>query len=126
MNQVDESEGEKNTMLQKVMIAIVMMICLSLTACVRQPGGISPSNIPITQDGYRTLGKVEVSDCKINLFGLIPISSANYLWDAVDEAQRQIPGTDGLVNITVDRVSKYFILWSQTCTEVRATAVRLK
>jgi hypothetical protein len=28
-----------------------------------------------------------------------------------------------LVNITVDSDSKYFILWSQLCTELRAMAV---
>jgi len=30
------------------------------------------------------------------------------------------------VNISVDRVSKFFLLWCQTCTEVRATAVSLR
>lgn len=45
--------------------------------------------------------------------------------DAMREALRKESNADALINITVDRVSKYFILWSQTCTEVRATAVRI-
>jgi len=41
------------------------------------------------------------------------------------EALRKESNADALINITVDRVSKYFILRSQTCTEVRAMAVRI-
>jgi len=45
--------------------------------------------------------------------------------DAMREALRKESNADALINITVDRVSKYFILRSQTCTEVRAMAVRI-
>jgi hypothetical protein len=113
-------------MFQKTTILLALLSCLSMMACARSPGGVSASNVPVAQDGYRTLGKVAVSDCKVNLLMVLPISGSNYLWNAVEEAMREIPGTDALVNITVDRVTKVFILWSQRCTEVRDTAVRFK
>lgn len=97
-----------------------------LTGCVRSPGGVASSNIPLSQDGYTVLGLVAASDCKVNLFGVIPVSGGNHVADAMNKALGQIPGADALVNISVDRVSKFFILWLQTCTEVRATAVNVK
>jgi hypothetical protein len=57
---------------------------------------------------------------------LIPISGSNYIEDAERNAIRKIPGAHALIDISVDRVSKYFILWGQVCTEVHATAVALK
>jgi hypothetical protein len=57
------------------------------------------------------------------LLGCIPISGGNQLSDALDEAQGDRAGADALIDITVEAVSKYFILWSHGCTVVRATAV---
>ena len=87
------------------------------------PGGVAPSNIPLAPGGYTILGPVAASDCKVNLLGLIPISGGNNLSGAMAEALGDQPGTDALVNITAEANSKYFILWSQLCTEIRATAV---
>lgn len=106
--------------------ALLSCLAIALAGCVRSPGGVAPSNIPLSQDGYSMLGPVAASDCKVNLFGVIPVSGGNQVADAMTRAQSKIPGADALVNISIDRVSKYFILWSQTCTEVRATAVNLK
>ena len=111
--------------MKRLLLAALIFCLLGATACVRTPGGVAPSNIPLSPGGYTELGPVEAQDCKINLLGIIPISSSNYLYDAVDEAMQERSGTDALVNITVDRVFKFFILWSEACTEVRATAVRL-
>jgi hypothetical protein len=63
------------------------------------------------------------ADCEYNLLGFIPISGGNQLSDALDEAQGDRAGADALIDITVEAVSKYFILWSHGCTVVRATAV---
>jgi hypothetical protein len=41
------------------------------------------------------------------------------------QALREESDADALINITVERAFKYFILWSQMCTEVHATAVRV-
>jgi len=102
---------------------LVLVGLLTTAGCTRMPGGIAPSNIPLPPDGYTRLRDVTASDCKINLLGLIPVSSGNFIHDAMDEALEQVEGADALVEITVERVTKYFILWSQTCTEVRASAV---
>lgn len=98
-------------------------LALAIFGCTRSPGGIAPSNIPLSQDGYTVLGPVEGSDCKVNLLGLIPISGGNHIADAMRRARAKQDGADALVDISVDRAIKYFILWSQVCTEVRATAV---
>lgn len=99
------------------------LLVLALAGCTRLPGGIAPSNIPLPPDGYTRLRDVKASDCKVNLLGLIPVSGSNHIADAMDEALEKVEGADALVDITVERVTMYFILWSQTCTEVRATAV---
>ncbi len=99
------------------------LFLLGLTGCTRLPGGIAPSNIPLPPDGYTRLRDVKASDCKVNLLGLIPVSGSNRIADAMDEALDEVEGADALVDITVERVTMYFILWSQTCTEVRGTAV---
>jgi len=104
-------------------ILLVVTVLLVTFGCTRSPGGIAPSNIPLSQDGYTSLGQVEASDCKVNLLGLIPVSGGNHIADAMRKALGRTEGTDALVDISVDRVIKYFILWSQVCTEVRATAV---
>lgn len=104
-------------------ILTLLGVTLLSVGCVRAPGGMAPSNIPLDQGGYKVLGQVSAADCKYNLLGLIPISGGNQLSDALDEAQGDIAGADALIDITVEAVSKYFILWSQGCTVVRATAV---
>ncbi|MBK7950686.1 MAG: hypothetical protein IPK00_18500 [Deltaproteobacteria bacterium] len=102
---------------------LVPVVLLTIPGCTRMPGGIAPSNIPLAPDGYTRLREVKRSDCKVNLLGLIPVSGSNYTADAMDEALEEVAGAEALIDITVERVSKFFILWSQTCTEVRATAV---
>lgn len=105
---------------------LMLSLCLALfcTGCVRTPGGVAPSNIPLAPGGYTTIGEVSASDCKVNLLGIIPISGGNDLYQALDKA-KQKRGADALVEITVDLDSKWFILWSQSCTTVHATAVKI-
>jgi len=106
----------------------IIVLCLSLVlfcgGCTRLPGGIAASNIPLTPGSYIPIGEVSATDCKVNLLGIIPVSGGNQLHQALDKAKRK-ENADALIEITVDVASKFFILWSQTCTEVRATAVRV-
>ena len=108
-----------------LLLVCALVLLLGAAGCARYPGGIAASNIPIDPGHYVPLGDVEASDCNVNLLGLLPVSGGNHTADAVKNAMGERPGTDALVNITVDRVFKFFILWSETCTEVRATAVAL-
>lgn len=114
-------------MLRTTTLAIcVLAMCFTTIGCFRSPGGVAASNIPLSQDGYRVLGPVKASDCKYNLLGIIPISGGNQTADAIAEALGDRPGADAMVDITVEGVSKYFILWSQQCTDVRGLAVSIK
>ena len=106
-------------------LVVALVLGLLAVGCVRQPGGIAPSNIPLNPGGYTTIGAVESSDCKVNLFMIIPISGSNRVADAMNNALAKRPGANALVNISIDLVSKNFILWSQTCTEIHATAVKV-
>lgn len=111
-------------MSHRSVVVVVALVGLALTGCVRYPGGIAPSNVPLHPDGYTVIGPVESQDCKVNLFGVLPVSGGNQVSDAVKNALSKSPGADALVEVTIDRVTKWFILWSQTCTEIRAMAVR--
>jgi hypothetical protein len=104
-------------------LTLVSLLLVMAVGCARVPGGLSPSNIPLTPGGYTPLGPVKGSDCKISLFGVLAVSGGNQLPDAVAEAKRANPNADALVDISVDLNSKFFILWGQTCTIVQATAV---
>ena len=108
------------------LIGLCVILGVAALGCFRSPGGVAPSNIPLSQDGYTVLGPVKASDCKYNLLGLIPVSGGNQAADAIKEALGDEPGADAMINITLEGVSKYFILWSQACTDVRGTAVRVK
>ena len=103
---------------------LILTLAFFASGCTRMPGGIAASNIPLSPGGYTPLSHVGASDCKINLFGIIPISGANYTQDALEKAIGK-SGGNALINITVESVSAYYILWSQTCTEVRGTAVQV-
>ena len=105
---------------------IVVMLSLSVLTlgCTRMPGGVAASNIPLEPGGYTVIERVSASDCKVDLLGLIPVSGGNRLDQAMQKARRKA-NAHALVDISVDRAVKFFILWSQVCTEVRATAVTI-
>jgi hypothetical protein len=109
----------------RLILILFLWLVLIGTGCTRMPGGVAPSNIPLEQGGYVAIGPVSASDCKVNLFGILPVSGSNRVADAVYSALRKESGADALINISIDLSSKFFILWSQTCTEIHATAVRL-
>ena len=97
---------------------------LLLSGCMHDPGGIAPSTIPLAPGGY-TVVKEEVrgSDCRVMLLGILPVSGGNRTDRAIRDAILSAPGATALVNVTSDAYFQYWILWSNTCTEVRGTAV---
>jgi hypothetical protein len=116
----------KSNEMKRIIFAILVGFALLLSAgCVRRPGGIAASNIPLAPGEYTPIGQVMASDCSVALLGILPVSGSNYIQDAKASALRK-SGGHALVDISIERVFKYFILWSQTCTEIRATAVRVE
>ena len=97
---------------------------LLLAGCSHYPGGIAPSTIPLAPGGYTVVTeKVHGSDCLVALLGILPVSGGNQTDNAIADALEEAPGATALVNVTSDAYSQYWILWSNTCTEVRGTAV---
>jgi hypothetical protein len=107
-------------------IASIGILALALfTGCMHYPGGIAPSTIPLAPGGYTVVKDgVHGSDCLIQLLMLVPISSGNKTANAIADALKSAPGATALVNVTSDAYTQYWILWSNTCTEVRGSAVR--
>ncbi|MDC9728545.1 MAG: hypothetical protein PSN04_04345 [Methyloprofundus sp.] len=105
-------------------ISLSLIVLSFLTACAHIPGGVSASNIPLAPNSYTILEEVEGNDCYYSLLGLIPLTDGNESKDALEDALIQVPETDALIQITADSYFQYWILWSNTCTQVRGTAVR--
>ncbi|NOR80707.1 MAG: hypothetical protein GQ529_07730 [Methyloprofundus sp.] len=108
-------------MLRKILTTLALGS--TLIGCSHVSGGIAPSNIPLEPGSYRILGKAVGGDCQYQLLGLIPISGGNETHSALEDALTDIPNTTALVQITSDTYSQYWILWSNTCTQVHGTAV---
>ena len=106
--------------------SLLVLLCalVALAGCTRYPGGVAASTVPLSPGGYTVIGPVSATDCKVNLLGLIPLSGGNRVHQAIDKAKRK-RSADALIGVTVDRASKFFLLWTQTCTEVHATAVSI-
>jgi len=110
-------------MLNKFFKVLAVISPIVLSGCSHTSGGISASTIPLSPDNYYELGKVEGSDCSYALLGLIPLSDGNETKDALHEALKSIPKTKALIEVTSDTYSQFWILWSNTCTQVYGTAV---
>ena len=95
----------------------------TLIGCSHISGGIAASNIPLEPGSYRILGEAVGGDCQYKLLGIIPLSGGNETHSALEDALTDIPNTPALVQITSDTYSQYWILWSNTCTQVLGTTV---
>mgnify|MGYP000137800185 CR=1 FL=1 len=100
-----------------------LALSTTLFACAHTTGGVASSSIPLEAGSYHELGKVTGSNCTYKLLGLIPITSGNETNSALEDALTDYPGTTALVQITADTYSQYWILWSNTCTQIKAIAV---
>ncbi len=103
----------------------LLVLLLVLAGCTHYPGGIAPSTIPLAPGGYTVVKEhVSGSDCRVALLGILPLSAGNKTSNAIADALSEAPGATALVNVTSDAYSQYWILWSNTCTEARGTAVK--
>ena len=104
---------------------LLLMALLALAGCSHYPGGIAPSTIPLAPGGYTVVKKdVMGADCLVALLGIVPLSNGNQTYEAIADALSQAPGANALVGVSSDSYSQFWILWSNTCTEVRGTAVK--
>ncbi len=108
--------------MSRSLLVLTLLCVFTLVGCVRTPGGVAGSTMPLAPGGYTILGSTSASDCKISLLGILPVSSGNQTYRAVEKAKRK-RNADALIDVTIDRVDRYYILWSSVCTEVYATAV---
>jgi hypothetical protein len=116
-----EFAREKNMRLASVLIGSLIV----LSGCSHYPGGIAPSTIPLAPGGYTVVEEeVRGSDCLVELLMILPVSNGNRTDTAVRNAILSAPGATALVNVTSDSYTQRWILWSNTCTEVRGTAVK--
>ncbi len=105
-------------------VGLVVLFTLASVGCTHTPGGIAPSTIPLAPGGYTVVKEnVRGSDCQVSLLMILPISGGNRTDNAIQDALKQAPGATALVSVTSDSYSQYWILWSNTCTEARGTAV---
>lgn len=103
----------------------VLVFGLSLalaTACAHSTGGVAASTIPLAPGAYRVLGDALGRDCVFHLFGFIPLTGGNTTHEAVRKALTR-SGADALINVTADTYSQWWVVVTNTCTEVRGTAV---
>ena len=85
---------------------------------------VAPSTIPFAPGGYTVVKENgQGSDCLVAILGILPVSGGNRTDNAIKDALKKAPGATALVGVTSDAYSQYWILWSNTCTEVRGTAV---
>ena len=108
-------------MLRKLLITLALSS--TLIGCAHTSGGIAASNIPLEPGSYRILGQAVGGDCQYKLLGIIPLSNGNETHIALNDALSDVPGTTALIQITSDTYNQYWILWSNSCTQVYATAV---
>lgn len=103
---------------------ILILALFVLAGCTHYPGGIAPSTIPLAPGGYTVVKEnVRGSDCLVELLMLLPVSGGNRADQAIKDALKSAPGATALVNVTSEAYTQRWILWSNTCTEVRGTAV---
>jgi hypothetical protein len=110
-------------MSNRYLFATAILALVATVGCIRTPGGIAASNTPIGARSYKVLGEAYGTDTQVALFGIIPVSGPNSMQAAIEDAKTK-SGGDALVDVTVEGVAKYFILFSTYTTEVRGKAIK--
>jgi hypothetical protein len=99
---------------------------LALAACVRTPTAVAASSTPLNGRAYEVLGPASASTRQSFILGLIPVQSKPQLLAETVEAARKQAGGDALIDITVETMTRKYVLWSTYTTEVHAKAIKFK
>ena len=104
-------------------LVLVSIILINVCGCVMNPGGIAPSTTPINGRKYKNLGRVANTDSRIYLFGFIPVSGANTIRNAVDQAVASRNG-DAMINVSVESYTQFWIILTRFVTRVDGDVIR--
>ncbi len=110
--------------MQKLTLPLVLIGSLFLSAgCTMVPGGVAPSNTPINGRSYTELGMADRTDSRVYLLGVIPVTGANTIRDAINDAIQSKNG-DALINVSVESYSQWWIILSRHVTRVQGDVIR--
>jgi hypothetical protein len=107
----------------RILLGIVVVSLLG--GCVRSPGGVAPSNIPLEGRSYRTLGETSSTDSSIWILGILPVTGSNTIRASLDAAMRK-KSADALIDITVESYWQFWLLFIRHVTYVRGTAIQFE
>jgi hypothetical protein len=97
----------------------------SVPGCAHYPAGLAPSTRPLDGKEYDIIGPAKGSDSRVSLLAILPITPYNDTRDAVADALKS-SGGDALINVTVEHVVRYWILWSNRKTLVYGDAIKFR
>lgn len=109
----------------KLFVLAAVFFTFIVSGCAHGPGGIAPSTTPLEGKEYDILGPAKGSDSNVCLLGILPITTSNDTRHAIASALKS-SGGDALINVTVERVYRYWILWSNTKTLVYGDAIKFR
>jgi hypothetical protein len=114
--------------IQTIAVAVAAMAAVALTGCMSLTGSIQDQYKPIAQNGYTVVAdQVQSSHFVINLFGF-PISDmkGSPSRRMYEEALKQAPGADALIEYACD--TRIWLLgpFTVTCNTLTGTAVKTK
>lgn len=112
--------------MRRLLAFLPLALLCSLPACRTTTGGVGSASAPLTAGSYKVLGgRVEGRSTIVHILGFIPISASNTTDAALGKAVAK-GGGDALISVTADTWSSFYILWSETTTEVSGIPVTTK
>jgi hypothetical protein len=109
---------------QKLTLPVVLIgLLLLLAGCTMVPGGIAPSNTPINGRTYKVIGPADRTDSRVYLLGMLPLTGANTIRDAVEDAIQSRDG-DALINVSVESYSQWWVILTRHVTRVQGDVIR--
>jgi hypothetical protein len=107
-----------------VKIPLAGIVLLGLLGCVRVPASVSAASTPLEGRPYQVLGPVTATTRQSFILGLIPVQSEpERLAETIAAATRKA-NADALIDLTVETMTRNYVLWATYTTEVRGTAIR--
>ena len=116
-------------MKSKVLSALIILVSVSLAAGCATPIQFVPSSVPVGDKKIKILGEAHGKAC-VRSFLFIPVGVSSSLHDAYQDALKDIAGTDGILEMSIDTtwfqfpIPHILPLYASACTEVRGKAFK--